>query len=83
MSKALSKIAYVRWFDSGITDHTTIHSDDAAGVMELESVGLVIREDENSITLALDRSLTTGNLRSTLCIPKVNARKIVRFKAMV
>ena len=75
-----STIAHVTWFDSCITDHSAVAPEDAATISEMESCGLLIREDKASITLALDRSKNHGWLRSTICIPKVNVRKITRFK---
>ena len=52
-----------------------------AGILENENAGVLIREDGDSITFALDRSIGTGGLRCTLCIPKVNVRRIRRFRA--
>lgn len=78
---SLTKLAHVRWFDSSITQGDTRTVDDAAGILENESVGIVVHEDKNSITLALDRCIETGGLRCTICIPKVNVRRIRRFKA--
>ena len=74
-------IAYVRWFDSSMTGPQTIDPGDAAGTLDNETAGLLIAEDEESITLSLDRCIDTGGLRSTICIPKVNVRSIRRFAA--
>ena len=78
--KPLTRLALVRWFDSSITQGETTTADDAAGILENESAGVLIREDKKTITLALDRCLDTGGLRCTLCIPKVNIRRIRRYK---
>lgn len=72
---------YVRWFDSSITQGETTSIEDAAGILENESFGLLVSEDKKCVTIALDRCLETQNLRCTLCIPRVNIRKIKRFKA--
>jgi hypothetical protein len=77
--KKTVKLAYVRWFDSSITHGETCMPEDAAGVLENESAGCIVREDKRSITLALDRCLKTEGLRCTLCIPKVNVRFVRRF----
>ena len=78
---AKAKIAYIRWFDSSITRGETISAEEACGVMEMESAGVVVREDKQSITISLDRCLGTQGLRCTLCIPRVNVRSIKRFRA--
>jgi hypothetical protein len=74
-------IVYVRWFDSSITHGGTVTPGEAAGVCENESVGLLVREDEASITIALDRCIDTQGLRCTLCVPKVNVRSFKRLRA--
>jgi hypothetical protein len=75
------RLAYVRWFDSGITDYQACSPKEAAGILENESAGVLVAEDKKSITIALDRCLDTESLRCTLCIPKVNVRSIRRFQA--
>ena len=79
--KSATRLAYVRWFDSSITRGETCSADEACGVLENESAGVVVKEDRKSITIALDRCLGTQGLRCTLCIPKVNVRSIKRFRA--
>jgi len=75
------RLVYVRWFDSSITQGETCHADDAAGILEMESCGVLVKEDKTAITVALDRCLGTQGLRCTLCIPKVNVRSVKRFRA--
>jgi hypothetical protein len=79
--RTATRLVHVRWFDSSITQGETIDADDAQGVLENESAGVLVREDAESITIALDRCLGTGGLRCTICIPKVNVRRIRRFRA--
>lgn len=79
--KRATTLVHMRWFDSSITQGETATAEDAAGVLENESAGVLIREDKKCITIALDRCVQTGGLRCTLCIPKVNIRRIRRFKA--
>jgi hypothetical protein len=78
---ARTVLAFVRWFDSSIRRGETCSVEDVCGILENESAGVLVREDKKSITLALDRCVQTGGLRCTLCIPKVNVRRIRRFKA--
>ncbi|MDB5306059.1 MAG: hypothetical protein JWO38_261 [Gemmataceae bacterium] len=75
------RLAYVRWFDSSITHGGTVEPGEAAGILENESAGVVVKEDKKSITIALDRCLGTQGLRCTLCIPRVNIRSVKRFRA--
>src|SRR5438876_595161 len=77
--KPKTALAYVRWFDSSITNGETCQPEDAAGVLENESAGVLVLEDKKSITLAMDRCLDTGCIRCTICIPKVNIRSIRRY----
>ena len=81
MAKAKTALAYIRWFDSSITRGEPIQPEEAGGVSEMESTGLIIGEDKNCITLALDRSTTSGYVRCTICIPKPCVRIIKRFRA--
>lgn len=81
MAKAKTKLAYIRWFDSSSTRGETFAPEDAAGILENESVGRLVAEDRTCVTIALDRCLGTEGLRCTLCIPKVNIRTIRRLKA--
>jgi hypothetical protein len=74
-------LVHILWFDSSITQGETTTADDAAGILENESAGVLIQEDKQRITIALDRCIGTGGLRCTLCIPKVNVRRIRRFRA--
>jgi hypothetical protein len=79
--KSATVLVHVRWFDSSITQGEITTPEDAAGILENESAGVLIKEDKKCITLALDRCIGTGGLRCTLCIPKVNIRRVRRFKA--
>lgn len=72
-------LAYVRWFDSSIVEGGVHALEDAANVLENESAGILLKEDEQSITVALDRCLKTEGLRCTLCIPRVNILSVRRF----
>lgn len=76
----MTTLVHVRWFDSSITQGETCSAEDARGILENESAGVLVQEDKTCITIALDRCIDTGGLRCTLCIPKVNVRRIQRFK---
>lgn len=78
--RSQTTLVHVYWFDSSITQGETTTAEEAAGILENESAGVLIREDKKCITIALDRCLGTGGLRCTLCIPKVNVRRVRRFK---
>lgn len=82
-SRPSTVVAYIRWFDSSITQGMTVDAADAAGVLENESAGVVVKEDRKCITIAMDRCLGTQGLRCTLCVPKVNIRSIKRFRVAV
>lgn len=74
-------LAYIRWFDSSITDGGACRPEDMAGILENESAGVLIAEDKKSVTIALDRCIETQNVRCSLCVPRVNIRSIRKFRA--
>ena len=76
-----TKIVYIRWFDSSITHGGTVTAKEASGILENESVGVLVEESKKFITIALDRCRDTEAFRCTLCIPKVNVRLVKRFLA--
>lgn len=76
----MTRLLYIRWFDSSITQGETCRPEDAAGILENESCGVLVAEDKKCITIAMDRCLETQGLRCTLCIPRTNIRKIKRFR---
>lgn len=73
-------LVLVRWFDSALYRGEACAPDDISGFCENESAGLLVREDEQSITLALDRCIDTADVRCVLCIPKANVRTVRRFR---
>ena len=79
--KPVVQIVYIRWFDSSITTGHTCTPEEATGVLENESAGVLVHEDKKSLTIALDRCIETSGLRCTLCIPKSNVHQIKRIKA--
>lgn len=81
MKSTRTQVAYVRWFDSAIYTGEACQADELTGYSEMESAGVLLDEDEEKITLAVDRSLETRNVRLVICIPKANVREIQRFRA--
>lgn len=76
--KKLNKtLVYVRWFDASYQRGECDLSELTTQV-ELESAGLLVREDEESISIALDSYRNDGTWRYIEHIPKVNVRKIRR-----
>jgi hypothetical protein len=76
---ATKVIAYIRWFDSAIYKGEACQPEDLSGVCENESAGLLIKEDDKEITIALDRCMDTSDVRLVLCVPKANVRSIRRL----
>ena len=71
---------YLRWFDSSITRGEVCLPEEACGILENESAGVLVSESKESITIAMDHCPITGGLRCTLCVPKVNLRSLRRFR---
>jgi hypothetical protein len=75
---ATKQIAFVRWFDASYQrGECTI--DELVTRVEIESAGLLVREDEESISLAIDRYSEDETWRYISHIPKVNVLEIRRF----
>jgi len=71
-------LAWVRWFDASYqrgecTDQELVPR------VEMESAGLLVQEDEESISIALDRYPEDGLWRYIEHIPKVNILAIHRL----
>ncbi len=75
----ITEVIYLRWFDSSILPNLE-QGEDVPGVCENESAGLLVAEDESTVTIALDRCRDTGRHRLLLCVPRVNIRSIERFR---
>ena len=75
--KPKKMIAYVRWFDASYQRGECDLSEMNTRV-ELESAGLLVREDEESISIALDKYKDDGTWRYIEHIPKVNVLRIRR-----
>lgn len=73
------RIAYIRWFDSGVYKGEAFDPKDLGGYCENESTGLLVADDDDKITIALDRCIDTGNIRLAICIPRANVRSVQYF----
>lgn len=73
-------VAYVRWFDSAVYKGEACQPEDLSGFCENESAGVLLSEDDKSITIALDRCIDTKDVRLALCVPKANVRSVRRFR---
>jgi hypothetical protein len=71
-------VAFVRWFDAS---YQRGECDDSELVtrVEIESAGLLVREDAESVSIALDRYEHDGLWRYIEHIPKVNIIDICRL----
>jgi hypothetical protein len=80
-AKAVSDpiMVYVRWFDSAVYGGEAFDPKDLAGYCENETAGLLIADDDEKITVALDRCIETEKIRLALCIPRVNVRSVQYF----
>lgn len=74
------ELAYVRWFDSAIYKGEACQPDEISGFCENETAGLLLREDDNAVWIALDRCLDTQDVRCVLCIPKANVLQVRHLK---
>jgi hypothetical protein len=79
MSRDKKTVVWVRWFDASY-QRGECSTEDLVTRVELESAGLLVREDEESISLALDRYDGDERWRYIEHIPKVNVRQIRRLK---
>ena len=74
--KPRPEVVYLRWFDSSIYKGEACQPDQLTGFCQNESAGLLVSEDSDSITIALDRCLDNGDVRLILCVPKANVLEV-------
>jgi hypothetical protein len=72
-------IVFVRWFDASYQRGECSH-DELIARVEIESAGLLVREDEQSISLALDRYDADKTWRYIEHIPKVNVLELRKVR---
>jgi hypothetical protein len=71
-------IAWVKWFDASY-QRGECTDDELVPRVEIESAGLLVHEDKESVSIALDRYDADGAWRYIEHIPKVNVRCIRRL----
>jgi len=71
-------IIHVRWFDAS-HQHGECTQDELVSKVVLESAGLLIREDRESLSIALNHHEANGVWRYIEHIPKVNVLEEKRF----
>lgn len=71
-------IAFVRWFDASY-QRGECDLDELIPRVELESAGLLVQEDEETVSIALDFYSGDGLWRYIEHIPKVNIHAIRRI----
>jgi hypothetical protein len=71
-------VVHVRWFDASY-QRGELTEDELSPRVEMESAGLLVREDGDNISLALDYYREDGLWRHVEHIPKVNLLRITRL----
>ena len=77
--KTFQKVVLVRWLDASY-QRGECTDDELNPRVELESAGLLVREDDDFISIALDRYGGDRTWRYIEHIPKVNVIEIRRAK---
>jgi len=72
-------LVHVRWFDASY-QRGECSPTELCPLIELESAGLLAAEDERTISIALDWCASEGVWRYIQHIPKVNVRRVKRYK---
>lgn len=78
MAKSKDQIVLVKWFDASF-QHGECTYDDLDTRVELRSAGLLVKEDAETITIAMERYEDGRAWRHVAHIPKVNVIKIRRI----
>lgn len=78
--KIAPKIAYIRWFDASY-QRGELTEDEIEPRVELESAGLLIRKDRNTVSIAIDHYRDDGSWRHIANIPRVNITELLIFEA--
>lgn len=73
--RAKTVIAYVEWFDASY-QRGECDASELVPRVNLQSAGLLVREDEESVSIALDQYSVDGIWRYIEHIPKVNVLKL-------
>jgi len=73
------KIAYVRWCDASY-QRGEITKSEVVPHIELESVGMLIRQDADTVSIGLDYNPLDKSWRFVLNIPRANIVSMIVFK---
>ena len=80
MTQAEQKnVAWVRWFDASY-QRGECTLDEFVPRVEIQSAGLLVHEDEESVSLALDSYVDDSTYRYIEHIPKVNVIELRRLQ---
>lgn len=76
----MRKKVFVRWVDSALTPEWTEAPSERTGIVEIETLGYLIHEDDNHIEVA--QSITEAHKSAIMSIPKsvIIEMKKVRLK---
>lgn len=77
MAKKKKTLAFVKWFDASY-QRGECTMDEMVPRVELESAGLLVHEDQQSVSIALDQYTVDGTWRYIEHIPKVNVLAMKR-----
>lgn len=79
MAKNGRTLVYVRWLDASIQQHECREEDLQPGML-LESAGLLVRQDRDFISLALDWCQQDRSWRHVQHIPRVCVRAVRKVR---
>jgi hypothetical protein len=76
------KIMKVVWFDAQSLDAWTAYEDTPSDLAEVISVGMLIKQTQKSITLALNNEITNGNYSCIMIIPRGWIKEFVELTSL-
>jgi hypothetical protein len=76
--KGQRTVVWVRWYDASY-QRGECTLDELVPKVEIESAGILVREDDEFISLALDRYTEDSTWRYIEHIPKVNVRQVKKL----
>ena len=77
----MTRIAFIRWTDSALYAGP-FDPNDINGPCSNVSAGLLVHENKETVSIALDKCIDTGQVRSVLCIPRFAIQSIDYFQVM-
>lgn len=76
------EVVIIRWFDSFFVKGD-IKADEVDPAIELTACGMLVKEDDDRVTIALDLDPASSEFRYVLTIPKVNIRAMKKYQLTV